>query len=284
MSVQCCCLWASPFTNLNLNWAEISQNQREAGGYRSTLQMSLRKVCFEISKVCRDSKRLLKCVDWMSSLKLKKNLFRDSTSAKKNNNIFFLERHHQWEKTKTKEQNKNKITPIYQSAQQLIVNTLGGVGGGIGGGWVRQEKGKGGEEGFGIALSQKGKCSSSSRVREGYRVKGRGTLQQLVSIIHGVTAECTGACVCMCVHVCKAEASQGEGWDQWRQEGCNRSERMKIIKILAGSWPWSCRCTVWVCVADTLCLPQCHRMWKSAHGASGRVFLHTSCEITFLVE
>lgn len=49
MSVQCCCLWASLFTNLNLNWAEISQNQREAGGYRSTLQMSLRKVCFERS-------------------------------------------------------------------------------------------------------------------------------------------------------------------------------------------------------------------------------------------
>lgn len=75
---------------------------------------------------------------------------------------------------------------------------------------ARERKGRGGEEGFGIALSQKGKCSSS-RVREGYRVKGRGTLQQLVSIIHGVTAECTGACVCMCVHVCKAEASQGEG-------------------------------------------------------------------------
>lgn len=49
MSVQCCCLWASLYTNLNLNWAEISQNQREAGGYRSTLQMSLRKVCFERS-------------------------------------------------------------------------------------------------------------------------------------------------------------------------------------------------------------------------------------------
>lgn len=49
MSVQCCCLCASLFTNLNLNWAEISQNQREAGGYRSTLQMSLRKVCFERS-------------------------------------------------------------------------------------------------------------------------------------------------------------------------------------------------------------------------------------------
>lgn len=76
---------------------------------------------------------------------------------------------------------------------------------------ARERKGRGGVEGFGIALSQKGKCSSSSRVREGYRVKRRGTLQQLVSIIHGVTAECTGACVCMCVHVCKAEASQGEG-------------------------------------------------------------------------
>lgn len=76
---------------------------------------------------------------------------------------------------------------------------------------ARERKGRGGEEGFGIALSQKGKCSSSSRVREGYRVKGRGTLQQLVSIIHGVTAECTGACVCMCVklrhHRGRAETS-----------------------------------------------------------------------------
>lgn len=47
--------------------------------------------------------------------------------------------------------------------------------------------------------------------------------------------------VCVCVYVCKVEALQGEGLDHWRQEGSNRSGNMKIIKILAGSWPWSCR-------------------------------------------
>lgn len=34
-----------------------------------------------------------------------------------------------------------------------------------------------------------------SEVKEGCRVEGRGTLQQLVSIICGGAAECTGACV-----------------------------------------------------------------------------------------
>lgn len=54
-----------------------------------------------------------------------------------------------------------------------------------------------GEGGFGIALSQKGKCSDSG-MKEGCRVGGRGTLQQLVSIIHGGTAECTAACEYAC--------------------------------------------------------------------------------------
>lgn len=57
---------------------------------------------------------------------------------------------------------------------------------------------------------------------------------------------CVFASVCVCV--CKVEASQGEGWDHWRQEGSNRSGRMKIIKILAGSWPWSCRRSQCECV------------------------------------
>ncbi len=69
----------------------------------------------------------------------------------------------------------------------------------------RREK-KEGEE-----VLRRSKCSSSSRVKEGCRVEGRGTLQQLVSIIRGGAAECTGACVFASVCVCKVEASQGEG-------------------------------------------------------------------------
>lgn len=43
----------------------------------------------------------------------------------------------------------------------------------------------------------------------------------------------------------------GGDLDHWRQEGSNRSGNMKIIKILAGSWPWSCRHAALVCVVDT---------------------------------
>lgn len=43
----------------------------------------------------------------------------------------------------------------------------------------------------------------------------------------------------MFLNVCKVEALQREGLDHWRQEGSNRSGNMEIIKILAGSWPWS---------------------------------------------
>lgn len=70
-----------------------------------------------------------------------------------------------------------------------------------------------GRGGFEIAFCQEGKCSGSSGVKEGCRVKGRGTLQQLVSIIRGAAAECTGTCVytCVSVYVCEVEASQGEG-------------------------------------------------------------------------
>lgn len=53
---------------------------------------------------------------------------------------------------------------------------------GRGRGGVVGEKGKE-REGRGIAFCQRGKCSGGG-VKEGCRVEGRGTLQQLVSIIH----------------------------------------------------------------------------------------------------
>lgn len=66
---------------------------------------------------------------------------------------------------------------------------------------VREEKGGGAGAGLvlGIVFCQKGKCSSS-RVKEGCRVEGRGTLQQLVSIIRLLSVqeyECFQVCVCV---------------------------------------------------------------------------------------
>lgn len=75
---------------------------------------------------------------------------------------------------------------------------------------VRRER-KGTEGGFGIAFCQKGKCSSSSRVKEGCRVREEAPCNSWSQLSMEGIAECTGACVFASVCVCRVEALQGEG-------------------------------------------------------------------------